>query len=615
MSDRTKLGLAIVSTLACLGLVFSYPTEAAESVVWHWGIWALWASIGVAAYGVWLARERLRALPWFDRRGIILTGVISVLMHVHYPHQFKILGDEMVLIGVSKSIHEEREPVTPATLQDVGGTTKINIGFLDKRPFFFPLVVSVLHDLTGYRPANSLILNAVLTPVFVYLIFVVAWWITRHPPAGYAAIGLVAGVPLFAHNATGGGFELTNLILILLLFLWAVAYTREGDPVYQVGLVATAVLLAYTRYESVVYLAVPVVAVLAVWLRQRTISLNLVAALSPVLVIPLGCIFRVVAANSALWFQLKDKGSSSAFAWSFLPANLPSALNFFFDDENLQLGSRWVSAVCAIGVPFALIALLRAVRARRSAFAYWAPVSVALVILGNFVLLLSYHWGQLDDYLVSRLTIPFYVLVIVGAVAAATAAKHRKYVLGALGLVALYSVYSVAIPTATKNHYGNSYRAARELEAVQRFLHDFRHPDKLVITDRPLYWTCYGIWTRNIRFVFPEREMIENWLRTGHYPKIYVVQNFHPNEAGMLVEPEPHQKVPADWILTEVARRRIFDNDVLIFSEVHLPPELARGRPPAPAPTVAPSVPAPSEPTVPAAAPETRTTAPAAPTR
>ena len=73
---------------------------------------------------------------------------------------------------------------------------------------------------------------------------------------GGRLVGLccLAGLPLLAINATGGGFEILNLCMIALTMLAAISYLERNDAVPLNFLLMSGILLAQTRYESVLLL-------------------------------------------------------------------------------------------------------------------------------------------------------------------------------------------------------------------------------------------------------------------------------------------------------------------------------------------------------------------------
>lgn len=53
--------------------------------------------------------------------------------------------------------------------------------YIDKRPLLYPFLVSLAHDLTGYRVLNAFLVNVALHPLLLGL----AWWLARRLAAGW----------------------------------------------------------------------------------------------------------------------------------------------------------------------------------------------------------------------------------------------------------------------------------------------------------------------------------------------------------------------------------------------------------------------------------------------
>ena len=157
-------------------------------------------------------------------------------------------------------------------------------GMMDKRPLFFPFLVSVLHDVSGYRPANSFVLNGGLTFVFLGLVNQLGRMLAGRK-AGWLGVALFAGLPLLAHNATGGGFELLNLVMILCTLLLGARLISRRDDVSMTAFCFSALLLAQVRYESVIYL-LPVAGIVAwLWWNEGRLILPWPVLLAPLLMI------------------------------------------------------------------------------------------------------------------------------------------------------------------------------------------------------------------------------------------------------------------------------------------------------------------------------------------
>ena len=153
---------------------------------------------------------------------------------------------------------------------------------LCKRPLFFPFLTSLVHDVTGYRPANAFGLNAGLTFLLLGLACMLGRLLAGRV-AGWLAVVLLAGLPLLAHNATGGGFELLNLVMILATMLLGVRAVEKRDAPAITAFCFAGLLLAQVRYESVIYLGPVGLVVLWVWWREGRAVLSWPVIVAPLL--------------------------------------------------------------------------------------------------------------------------------------------------------------------------------------------------------------------------------------------------------------------------------------------------------------------------------------------
>jgi hypothetical protein len=70
---------------------------------------------------------------------------------------------------------------------------------VDKRRHFYPFLVSLAHDVTGYRPSNAFVVNAVLGVLFLGRVY--GWGVVLGGPRhGMLAVLLISTLPLLAQS-------------------------------------------------------------------------------------------------------------------------------------------------------------------------------------------------------------------------------------------------------------------------------------------------------------------------------------------------------------------------------------------------------------------------------
>ena len=256
-ADRRLPLFALTSVLAIVLGFFTFSPGSALAILTAGGYWAM---LGTAAWFAWsLWRLAQESKPWADLRepvGWVIPAFIlgcGLILLVHETYGFKILMDEVMLLGTSMGMHFDKHPLVPVRGHDLQGAFQLLDGLLDKRPIFQPFLVSILHDLTGYRPENIFALNTALTFVLLGLVYAAARKLAGRE-AGILAVLLLTSLPLLAQNATGGGFELLNLVMIMSTLLLGMRFAERRDPGSLQALLLSTALLAQTRYESILFL-------------------------------------------------------------------------------------------------------------------------------------------------------------------------------------------------------------------------------------------------------------------------------------------------------------------------------------------------------------------------
>src|SRR6478609_5618128 len=317
--DRRLQVFALVAFVAIILGFVAIPPVPALALMTVGGYWAMLATF---TWFVWSLSRLARHDGWRPARPargewkiVALVAGCGFLLLVHERYGFKILMDEIMLLGTSMGMHFDKHPLYPIRGHDLQGAFQLLDGRLDKRPLFQPFLVSTLHDLTGYRPENVFVLNTALT----FGLLALAYRVGRRlvgVEAGVVVVLLLTSLPLLAQNATGGGFEMLNLFMILLTFLLGLRFAERRDAASQQALLLSAVLLAQTRYESILFLLPVGLLVLWAWWKEQRPVLDWGAVFMPLLFVPAALHQKIFSARASSWELASQPGFEHPFAFS-----------------------------------------------------------------------------------------------------------------------------------------------------------------------------------------------------------------------------------------------------------------------------------------------------------
>jgi hypothetical protein len=553
------LGLGLAAVV--IGRFF-LTVDQALTTVSRGGYWLMLANFVLFGVAVWrLLRSGWREwrLSRADVGAVALVIGCSVLWAAHETRGFKILADEELLLGTSMGIHYDREIGYPVRASDVTGPLQLNLKVLDKRPYFFPFLVAIVHDLTGYRPANAFALNTVLGAVFLGLIYVLGWQVGRSRWAGALLVLLFGGLPLAAQQTAGGGFELLNLVMILCLLLAARRYAASPDENAMEVLCLGATLLALTRYESVIFVLPVGALVLWGWWRAGRVILTWPALALPVFLFPYLLQNRVFAANPATW-ELGSKGASEVFALHYVPDNLGHALAFFFSTDGYQANSVYFAALGLMALPFLLLMTVRALRQPPGAGANPADTGSAFIVLGLFAvsaLLMMYFWGQFDHPVIRRLSLPVHLLlaIAIATVGSSLFRSARGWQFAVAG--AVVAIMFQALPMMTRRAYEWDYTPGIEMAWREEFLRKFPQRDYLFIDQDSTFWITQRMPATPIKQAGERKEGLAYHLRNHSFSAMYVFQRFKVNEQTGALTVDPADDLGPDFELEPVVQKRI----------------------------------------------------------
>jgi len=157
----------------------------------------------------------------------LLVAGCSVLLLVHEAYGFKILMDEVMLLGTSMSMHLDKTALVPMRGHDIQGRSSSWPASSTSARCSSPSWCRCCM-ISPVTAGKRLPLNTVLTFVLLTLTYLTGCRISGRG-AGVAAVLLLTSLPLLAQNATGGGFELLNLVMILATLLLGMRYVARRD--------------------------------------------------------------------------------------------------------------------------------------------------------------------------------------------------------------------------------------------------------------------------------------------------------------------------------------------------------------------------------------------------
>jgi hypothetical protein len=232
----------------------------------------------ITAFGIWLllagrfAGKHLRRLQRTDFLAAAASLAILVTMFAVAPPRFKVFDDEPALINVSRNIFYHKT----ASLSSVylpGGSADSSL-LPDKRPLLFPVLTCIIHYLRGYSSANGFIVNFIcgILALFAFYLFLSRFFSRTLSLAGML---LMAGQPLFFFWITSSGMETLNLLFLIISFILLQRFILTKEAAVFDFLLMTLVLLAQCRYESLLFLALPLLLI-------RTIPRQLILRPTPI---------------------------------------------------------------------------------------------------------------------------------------------------------------------------------------------------------------------------------------------------------------------------------------------------------------------------------------------
>lgn len=581
-SRRRLLWFLLSSVAACATGFALVPPTLAEKLIVAGGypylllVFVLFVALATRLAGTW--RRVRKGVLGGDPRLLAVAAGCTLFAVASDEFGHKILFDEYVIQGTAWHLHAAKEVGAPVRAYDIAGTWTAIDTYLDKRPYFFAFLLSLWHDLSGYRVTNVFFLNTVLAAACIGLTGWVALALTRRRAAAALAMVLLATIPLFGQNATGAGLETLNLTMIVAVAAAGILCLRAPhEPDRQSLLVIAAVLLAQSRYESVLFV-VPVAAiVLIAWRRAGRVVLPWPVIVAPLLLVPYAWHSRVVDANPQLW-ELRA-GESARFGWRNVSGNLEGAWEFFRSVSPEQPGSLAVVLLGFAGAASLVGLILRGRRVVASPEAS-AVAWIGLGVAGHFCVLLFYYWARFDEPVTARFALPSLLMLSLLAAVAVRILSDRGWPVSrlAFGIWALWLVV-IAGPVYAQRLYASRNLVLQEVEWELAEVRSRPGPVLVLTSKATLPHLLHRVPALHLSLARLRGAEIAWHLERGTFREVLVSQVIRPTTAEGDAAVDPADHLPESFRLEPIERKRFGARWVRLSRLVSVEPATSEARP------------------------------------
>ncbi len=543
---------------------FAFSQEQCKWIIQYFGYWFVFITFGIFVYfSVIVVRKRFQKHDFSKNDIWALLGIliVGIIISSHEKMDYKILMDELVLSANSLQMHWEKEYLTPMIGHDINGTFTIFAGYVDKRPLFFPFCLSVVHDLTGYRPDNVFYLNFFLYLILLGLTYLLGKKING-VTGGFMASLLLLSIPLLTQISNGGSFEILNLVMIMVTVLLAINYYQSPDNPTLIALSYSGALLSQVRYESAFFL-LPIVGLFFLKsAQQKKYQLPIL-----ILVLPLLLIIRPI--QHKISFDQLDREVDiftsiistrqveTLFSFDYFGNNIAHAIYFFFNWSYAHQNSLFLSF---FGIVFG-ISIIIALRNKNYRNKLDWSVLTPMIFFGTTIIFITaflfcYFWSQFDDPISARMSLVVYLLFIFPGIFIIGKVINKKRITVTVFMLTTLSIIAQTIPALNNYAPSDQYIRNQSINWKRDFLRNSINEKFLMIDDSSLLWTCYLKPSLTFARFKKVKAGLKFHMDADTFQNIYVYQELTRDIYGTL-KPYPEYSLP-DTVELEIISERMF---------------------------------------------------------
>ncbi len=529
-----NLRVVLLALSSVLALLFGFVLLSPESSLVAYKFSSYWVTFfiyGVLVFAIcrtYQVAHVKSAAAWMVSEGKLLFIIYLALLNVFliYEHWgFKTIMDEPLIMCTSQGLHFDRLPLTPWRAYNVEGTYQTLVSLLDKRPIPFAFLISLVHDLFGYNIQNAYVLNNIIGALTLILCGYLGYRVYGKWGSIIAMVSM-AGLPIFVLYGNGGGFDVFFIFLILLTLILALRWYETSNSFALIAFIYAGVLLCQSRYEGPIFAAAIGISLLYKFYADKKLQIPWFIVPVPLFMMLVPWIQNVFKVNEAFWELGSRPEAESVFGLSYFFPNLGKAIHFMTEFGSYYPNSPYLAILGTIAA-ILLVAkgaprLVQIVKDQPGAVVW---ISFAGCLLGHFLLIMFYFYGQINEEPLFRFALPiflFFVICTVGLVRI----FDNKYLNYSVVLITVFGFIHYSIPTMAKGEYSDRNIYARMSDWIGEYVEDNQDKNYIVVERSPMIWFAHRISAMNVAIANLHYQKIKYQLTNQFYDDVLVVRIF-----------------------------------------------------------------------------------------
>ena len=176
-----------------------------------------------------------------------------------------------------------------------------------------------------------------------------------------------------------------------------------------------------------------------------------------------------------------------------------------------------------------------------------------------------YFWGKFDDPIISRLSLPVHLLMMVSVVAVGMQLIKSDTGWKVVSLFVLGGILFHSLPVLSKQAYRTLYSPGVEMQIRQDFLAKQEDKNLLFVDNDSYFWILNKVPASPVEQVKLRKEGLAYHLKNRSFREMYVFQSVKVNDATGELTVDPADDLGPDFELEPVLEKRV---QTLLFARI-----------------------------------------------